>query len=432
MSVVSEPASGRPPGALVRAVRQISLDERAAYGPQDRRAGAPQWGVLTVGLVLAVLFLVGVGAVAPATMVGTAALGLALGFALFHSRFGFTSGWRQLVAVGQGAAIRAHMLMLATASVLFAVILSSGFALAGEPRGLSSPVGIGLVVGAFLFGLGMQVGGSCASGTLFAVGSGQSAIVLTLFGFIVGSMFAVFTHTFWTATVPQGPTVNLAQLLGYPGAVAVTLLVTAGITAVTWVVARRRTPPPVERPPSARGIARVLRGSWPMWVGALVLAGLNAAVLFVSAAPWGVTSAFALWGSKFLGLFGADLSGLAYWQVPANAKALANPVLADRISNLDVGIMIGALVASAAGGAFVLHRRIPWKLALGAVLGGIAMGYGARLAGGCNIGAYFSGIASFSLHGWIWAVVALGGTWVGLRLRPLFGLTNPKPADSLC
>ena len=85
-----------------------------------------------------------------------------------------------------------------------------------------------------------------------------------------------------------------------------------------------------------------------------------------------------------------------------------------------------------AGGAFVLHKRIPWKLALGAVLGGIAMGYGARLAGGCNIGAYFSGIASFSLHGWIWAVVALGGTWVGLRLRPLFGLTNPKPADSLC
>jgi len=30
------------------------------------------------------------------------ALGPALGFALFHSRFGFTSAWRQLVAVRQG------------------------------------------------------------------------------------------------------------------------------------------------------------------------------------------------------------------------------------------------------------------------------------------------------------------------------------------
>ncbi|MCM3849542.1 YeeE/YedE family protein [Pseudonocardia sp. DR1-2] len=431
MSITKDPP-GRSPGTLARALRELPGSGRTAFGPQDRAADPPQWRVVAVGLVLAVLFLVGVGTVAPATMVGTAALGLALGFTLFHSRFGFTSGWRQLVAVGQGAAIRAHMVMLATASVLFAVILSSGFALAGEPKGFTNPIGIGLVVGAFLFGVGMQVGGSCASGTLFAVGSGQSAIVLTLLGFVVGSMFAVFTHTFWTQTVPQGPSVNLAQLLGYPGAVAVTLLVTAAITAVTWVVARRRTPPPVERPPSARGVARVLRGSWPMWVGAVVLAVLNAAVLFVSAAPWGVTSAFALWGSKLLQAVGFDMAGLAYWQVPANARSLAAPVLADRISNLDLGIMIGALVASAVGGAFVLHKRIPWKLALGAVLGGIAMGYGARLAGGCNIGAYFSGIASFSLHGWIWAVVALGGTWVGLRLRPLFGLTNPKPADSLC
>jgi len=60
------------------------------------------------------------------------------------------------------------------------------------------------------------------------------------------------------------------------------------------------------------------------------------------------------------------------------------------------------------------------------------MGYGARLAGGCNIGAYFSGIASFSLHGWVWGVVALLGTYAGLKLRPLFGLTNPKPVDSIC
>ncbi|MBW0103163.1 YeeE/YedE family protein [Pseudonocardia sp. KRD291] len=428
MSVVSEPA-GRP---LVRALRRMPLDERASFGPQDREAKPAQWPVVAVGLVLAALLLWGVSTVAPATMVGTAALGIALGFTLFHSRFGFTSGWRQLVAVGQGAAVRAHMLMLGVASVLFAVILAGGFGLAGDPKGLSAPIGISLVVGAFLFGIGMQVGGSCASGTLFAVGSGQSAIVLTLFGFVVGSILAVITFAFWTQTVPQGPTVNLAAVFGYPGAVLLTLLVLGAIAVATYAVARRRNAPPVERPPSARGAARILRGSWPMWVGAIVLAALNAAVLFVSSQPWGVTSAFALWGSKILQSLGVEVSGWTYWQVPANAKSLAGPVLADRVSNLDLGIMVGALIASAVGGAFVLHRRIPWRLALGSVLGGIAMGYGARLAGGCNIGAYFSGIASFSLHGWIWGVVALGGTWVGLRLRPLFGLANPEPADSIC
>ena len=37
------------------------------------------------------------------------------------------------------------------------------------------------------------------------------------------------------------------------------------------------------------------------------------------------------------------------------------------------------------------------------------MGYGARLAFGCNIGALFSGIASGSLHGWLWMAAALAG-----------------------
>ena len=60
------------------------------------------------------------------------------------------------------------------------------------------------------------------------------------------------------------------------------------------------------------------------------------------------------------------------------------------------------------------------------------MGYGARLAYGCNIGAYFGGIASFSLHGWVWGVVAILGTAVGLKARPLFGMGNPKPTDSVC
>jgi uncharacterized membrane protein YedE/YeeE len=66
------------------------------------------------------------------------------------------------------------------------------------------------------------------------------------------------------------------------------------------------------------------------------------------------------------------------------------------------------------------------------VAGGILMGVGARMAGGCNIGAYLAGIASGSLHGWIWGACALLGTWAGLRLRPLFGLGNPKPTDSVC
>jgi uncharacterized protein len=428
VSVLSDPAES----GFGRTLRRLPAVERSAHQPAAKPAPPTNWTVVTIGVVLAALLAWAVSRYANGIMVGCSVLGLALGFTLFHSRFGFTSAWRQVVAVGQGVALRAHMLMLAVACVLFSVVLSTGVGLSGAPKGFSNPIGIALVVGAFLFGMGMQVGGSCASGTLFAVGSGQSAIVLTLFGFIAGSVLAALSYTFWFVTLPSGPTISLSKTFGYPGALVLSLAVMALIVAISYAVAKRRNPPPVEDPPTARGLARVLRGSWPMWVGAIVLGGLNAAVLYVSGQPWGVTSAFGLWGSKILGGLGVDVSHWAFWQVPANAKSLSGSVFADRVSVLDFGIMIGALIASAAGGAFVLHRRVPWRLALGSVLGGIAMGYGARLAGGCNIGAYFSGIASFSLHGWVWGVMALAGTFFGLRLRPLFGLTNPKPVDSIC
>ena len=77
-------------------------------------------------------------------------------------------------------------------------------------------------------------------------------------------------------------------------------------------------------------------------------------------------------------------------------------------------------------------RRVPLKLAAASVIGGLLMGYGARLAFGCNIGAYFGGIASFSLHGWVWMIVALAASYLALYIRPLFGLSNPKKGDQFC
>jgi hypothetical protein len=61
------------------------------------------------------------------------------------------------------------------------------------------------------------------------------------------------------------------------------------------------------------------------------------------------------------------------------------------------------------------------KSAAAAAVGGLLLGYGARLASGCNIGAFFSGAASGSVHGWVWFVAAFAGTILGTRLRPLFG-----------
>ncbi|RBM12156.1 YeeE/YedE family protein [Streptomyces sp. PT12] len=360
-------------------------------------------------------------------------LGLGLGFALFHSRFGFTSAWRQLIAVGNGTGLRAHALLLGTTATLFALIIGTGTGLFGsEPAPSAGALGVGLLLGAFVFAVGMQLGGACASGTLFAVGAGQSSIVLTLGGFILGSTLAAWQFDLWNDLPALDPVV-LSDHIGWFGSWGVTILALVGLVALTRLVQRRRNPPPVGAVPTTRGAARrALRGSWPLAAGAVVLALLGAGVLLVSGGAWGVTSAFALWGSEAFGALGGSPESWSFWQQPGNAEMLAGPILADKNSLTDIGIMIGAAVAASLGGTWALHRGIPWRTAVAAVLGGVLMGIGARLAGGCNIGAYLAGIASGSLHGWLWGATALVGTWAGLRLRPLFGLVNPKPTDGAC
>src|SRR5690606_28599557 len=150
--------------------------------------------------------------------------------------------WRQLVAVGQGRALRAHMLMLAVACILFAPLLSGAVdGHAPTTAGYVQPISLGLFVGAFIFGIGMQLGGSCASGTLFAVGSGQTAILITLGGFIAGSVIGAMHFTYWMQDAPAADPVSFADTgAGYPGAGAINLAIIVAIGGGTHVTACRR------------------------------------------------------------------------------------------------------------------------------------------------------------------------------------------------
>ena len=403
-----------------------------AVPPVADPAGPVQKGALAGIAVLGAALVAYVGIAHGGKQAALLALGIGLGVALFHSRFGFTSAWRQLVAVGNGTGVRAHAVLLGATATLFALVIGTGFGLFGTtPAPTAGPLGIGLVLGAFLFGIGMQLGGACASGTLFAIGGGQSTIVFTLFGFIAGSV--LYTAGFpLVADLPALPAFVLADHIGWFGSWAVTIAALGLIVLASRWVQARRNPPPVDVPPTARGAARILRGSWPLWVGALVLAVLGAGVLVVSGGAWGVTSAFALWGAKALQVFGLHPETWAFWQQPAQAKMLAGPILADKNSLTDIGIMIGAAVAATAGGVWVLRGSIAWQTALISVGGGILLGIGARLAAGCNIGAYLAGIASGSLSGWVWGLAALGGTWVGPVARRALGMGVPAPTDSVC
>ena len=104
----------------------------ACTGPEAPRAPAVRWVPLAVAAVIAVALSRYVFAAHGAKPGVLLLLGLGLGLALFHSRFGFTSAWRQLIAVGNGAGLRAHALLLGTTATLFALIIGTGTGLFGS------------------------------------------------------------------------------------------------------------------------------------------------------------------------------------------------------------------------------------------------------------------------------------------------------------
>lgn len=348
-------------------------------------------------------------------------LGGLLGVTLYHAAFGFTTAYRRMLVHRDGTGVRAQLVMLAIATCLFAPVLAAGTVFGREVAGAVAPVGWQVAAGALMFGIGMQLGNGCGSGTLFTLGGGSTRMAVTLAAFIAGSFWASL-HMGWWQQLPSWDMPALGEMLGWPLAVTLQLGLIGTLAVALNLWEKPRTEPTA--PASAAGWQRIVTGPWPLMAGAVALALLNFTTLVVAGHPWTITWAFTLWGAKFALLLGWDPSSNPFWRGGFQHDALNAGIFEDATSVMDIGIVLGALCAAAAAGRFAPRLGIPLRSLAAAVIGGLLMGYGARIAFGCNVGAFFSGVASTSLHGWLWIAAALPGAWTGIRLRPFFGLQN--------
>jgi uncharacterized membrane protein YedE/YeeE len=395
----------------------------------DAPPAAPDWRVAGLALALLVGGAAYVASAASGRHAALYLLGAALGLVLYHAAFGFASGWRAFVAEGRGANLRAQMLMLALASAIFLPVLDGGSLFGRDVGGAVAPAGVSVLVGAFLFGIGMQLGGGCASGTLYTLGGGSGRMVVTLVFFMAGSLLGTANLPWWLSETPKLGATSLLEEWGLAGALSAQLGAFALIALATVAIERRRygrLDHSHRRPRGAGrgGWRRLLQGPWPLLWGAVLLALLNVATLGLAGHPWTISFGYTLWGAKAATALGVDVASWEFWTWAYPKQALADGILAQSTSVMNLGIIAGAFLAAGLAGSFGPVWNLSWRGALAAALGGLLMGYGARLAYGCNIGAYFSGIASGSLHGWFWLVAALLGTYAGLVFRPAFGLAG--------
>ncbi len=164
----------------------------------------------------------------------------------------------------------------------------------------------------------------------------------------------------------------------------------------------------------------VFKNPFTYVTGAILLAVLQIALLASSGNPWGVSGTFTNWGAWIFETFGGSVDKWFYFSSTGAQNTLNGGFLNDTGSMINMGIIFGALLATLLASQFKIKKIKAWRQVIAAALGGLLMGYGARLAFGCNIGAFFSGISSLSLSGWVFGLFLLVGSFIGSKLLTKF------------
>ncbi len=357
--------------------------------------------------------------------------GLGFGFVLQRSRFCFASAFRDLFLFGHGRVMRGILGGLAIATAGFAVLMARMVPDPGlgavAPEAHVIPLGIHVVVGGLLFGTGMVLAGGCVSGSMYRIGEGYVASAVALVGIMAGLGLGAHSWNFWwRVSIGRSPLLWLPRFGGYGVAVAVTVaLLAAAYLLVTWWESRQGyvLPEPVP-PPVGQGfrgrveatLQAVLVRGWSPLVGGAALGTLNV-FLYTAHMPWGVTGEISRWAIGLLDMAGwgpGPLKGTE--ELAACALAAGTGPWLTHTLTLNLGMVAGSLAAALLAGEFRVRRPKERRRYLQALGGGVLMGYGATLAMGCTLGAFFSAIPSLALNGWVFGLALAAGAWVGVQV----------------
>lgn len=148
----------------------------------------------------------------------------------------------------------------------------------------------------------------------------------------------------------------------------------------------------------------------------LLIAGLLSALYFaLTSTVWAVTGEFTRLGGDILQLLGVDVAGWQYYQmVKLDGATWQRPD-----GWIVWGMFIGALIMVLLSNSFKVRLPQQKRRYMQGFVGGVMAGFGARLALGCNLAAFFTGVPQFSFHSWVFIVATGLGTFFGAKLTKM-------------
>ncbi|MFZ9082291.1 MAG: YeeE/YedE thiosulfate transporter family protein, partial [Burkholderiaceae bacterium] len=238
-------------------------------------------------------------------------IGIGFGLALQGYGFGFAGGWRKFILQKDASGVVSHMLLIGLAALLSLPLLAL---YPEELVGAVAPLSWSLLIGAFVFGIAMQLADGCGSGSLHKAGTGNSYSWAVLPGFIAGSFWGASHQSAWLSL--GGPfgaePIDLLGRLGLYGGLVVTLILCLLVSlGFRWQAKK-----------AAGRQGMETNGTWlsSSLVKAAVVVGILYAVhLMVAGQPWGIVYGLGLLGAKLAVGLGADLSQNAFWGAAPHA-----------------------------------------------------------------------------------------------------------------
>jgi uncharacterized membrane protein YedE/YeeE len=302
----------------------------------------------------------------------------------------------------------------------------------------SSPVGLSLALGSFTFGMGMQLASGCASGTLVGLGSGFVKSWIVIWFFIAGATIAVLDPIYdWYSGLPA--TQSAITIEWY-----FTILILVGLFVIFLTIELRKAR---QRPPDSGSFT--LRDAQNLmvmghdadrdetnkpgyqlkrprlWLSDIAIAISVALFFLCEGYNIGIMAPFPAIGSRVVSWFGTDVNQWHYWR---KAKLPENLMFMDLFLS-DIWVVLGASLASAFLVTFGKSQKNSATNVLKAIFGGLFMGLGGRMAGGCNIGAMLAGINLSSVSGFVWWGGAVAGSTV-VALAELVVAARKSQRDS--
>ncbi|UYN93166.1 MAG: YeeE/YedE family protein [Enhydrobacter sp.] len=270
------------------------------------------------------------------------------------------------------------------------------------------PVSWVLATGAFVFGIGMTVSGSCISAHLYRLGEGSPTAPFALLGAALGFVLGFLSWNWlYLGTIQESPVPWLPHWLGYGGSLALQL---AALGVLALLLMRHR--PPSDVPP-ASSIEAVLHRRWPAVLGG-VLVGTLATVAYLRVGPLGVTAELGSWSrttANTAGLLPARLEGLDTF---AGCATALKETLLSRNGVFVAGLVLAAFASALVAGDF--KPRLPTaREVTRAIAGGILLGWGAMVSLGCTVGVLLSGVMAGAVSGWVFALFCFAGVWLSLK-----------------